>query len=492
MTDPNNSHNTLSTGDLIVNEANVTPDQFGVVLNTSPTAGNVLVTISTDGQCMINPITLTFTVANFDTPQVVNVVAVGDDVDESEAHDCAITLSTTNSSDAVYATLDDTTVESIVADDDASGVALTDPDNGNRPLFDDVLIVDEADFETTDLFEVALTSEPTEGDVTVSLSTDAQCVVSPRILSFTADDFNARQSVTVTVENDTTAETELHSCVMTLSLSDSVDPVYAALPDVTVRVNVRDDDGASVFRNCDTVSEIPTQECEALVKLHALTDGANWSNNSGWLDAPDICRWNGVICVGGRVAQLELLSNQLNGSLPCELGNLSELVRLNLSNNQISGQFPCELDALSKLEHLDLSDNQINSSLPEELGMLTSLISLNLAGNQLNGPIPPPWVALSALGSLDLGYNKLMASGDELNTFLNSMDPDWLETQTIAPTNMQAISLSTTEIVLSWDPIAYTEDDGYYEILMATTAAGPFKVVGQTSDKSATSTKRHR
>ena len=35
--------------------------------------------------------------------------------------------------------------------------------------------------------------------------------------------------------------------------------------------------------DCTTVTEIPQQECEALVAFYISTDGDNWINHSGWL-----------------------------------------------------------------------------------------------------------------------------------------------------------------------------------------------------------------
>ena len=41
-------------------------------------------------------------------------------------------------------------------------------------------------------------------------------------------------------------------------------------------------------------------------------------------------------------------------------------------------------------------------------------------------------------------------------------------------------------IQLTWTPIAYVEDGGYYEVSYATAEAGPFTVAGVTADDPAT------
>ena len=42
---------------------------------------------------------------------------------------------------------------------------------------------------------------------------------------------------------------------------------------------------------------IPAQEREALIAIYNSSDGANWTNNDGWLGVPGTeCQWWGVVC----------------------------------------------------------------------------------------------------------------------------------------------------------------------------------------------------
>jgi hypothetical protein len=70
--------------------------------------------------------------------------------------------------------------------------------------------------------------------------------------------------------------------------------------------------------------------------------------------------------------------------------------------------------------------------------------------------------------------------------FLNQKDPDWAQTQTVPPTDVQVVGVSQTSVELSWTPIAYTGDGGYYEVSYSTRSGGPYTVHGTTSDKTAT------
>jgi hypothetical protein len=54
---------------------------------------------------------------------------------------------------------------------------------------------------------------------------------------------------------------------------------------------------------------------------------------------------------------MDLSSNRLSGSLPSELGLLSQLIDLSLSSNFMSGQLPSELGLLTQLSHFSLFGN---------------------------------------------------------------------------------------------------------------------------------------
>jgi hypothetical protein len=86
-----------------------------------------------------------------------------------------------------------------------------------------------------------------------------------------------------------------------------------------------------------------------------------------------------------------------------------------------------------------------------------------------------------------LGYNLLTAAEPALLAFLESKDADWDATQTVPPMNFQTPSTTTTSVTLTWTPIIYTGDGGYYVISYTTTPGGPYTVAGQTADKSASS-----
>ena len=104
---------------------------------------------------------------------------------------------------------------------------------------------------------------------------------------------------------------------------------------------------------------------------------------------------------------LSLYSNQLTGTIPAELGSLTNLERLYLSYNQLTGTIPPELGSLTNLERLYLSYNQLTGTIPPALGSLTNLERLYLSYNQLTGTIPPALGSLTNLEWLNLSGNQL-------------------------------------------------------------------------------------
>ena len=146
----------------------------------------------------------------------------------------------------------------------------------------------------------------------------------------------------------------------------------------------------------------------ALVALYNATDGPNWVNNTNWLSDEPLREWHGVqIGQAGRVVNVLLYANNLNGELPQELGNLSALYTLQLSQNRLTGELPSSIGNLSSLTYLNLDKNQLTGELPSSIGNLSSLTHLILGDNQLTGELPS-WIGnLSSLIYLDLGDNRL-------------------------------------------------------------------------------------
>ncbi|KPA13318.1 LRR receptor-like serine/threonine-protein kinase GSO1, partial [Candidatus Magnetomorum sp. HK-1] len=153
---------------------------------------------------------------------------------------------------------------------------------------------------------------------------------------------------------------------------------------------------------------IPELEKLALDELYESTNGDQWLQNDGWNES-DVCKRWGVTCNSdnSHVIGLKLFYNQLQGSLPNNLGNLKQLQTLFLAGNAISGTLPQSMGELSFLTHLDLSDNQLQGSIFSSLEKLSKLSFLAISNNHLSGEIPETILNLSGLIHLNLSENNL-------------------------------------------------------------------------------------
>ena len=146
----------------------------------------------------------------------------------------------------------------------------------------------------------------------------------------------------------------------------------------------------------------------ALVALYNATGGADWTTSTNWLTNEALSEWHGVTTdATGRVASINLSNNNLRGTIPAELGSLTNLVYLNLRQNMLSGEIPAELGSLTNLQVLNLYDNELSGTIPAELGQLTNLLWLVLSDNELSGTIPAELSRLTNLQVLDLYDNEL-------------------------------------------------------------------------------------
>ena len=174
--------------------------------------------------------------------------------------------------------------------------------------------------------------------------------------------------------------------------------------------------------DCAGVTSIPQLECAALVAFAESTTGAT----DVWRAPADPCLWVGVTCSGGHVDTISLDYMVLAGTLPEELGWLSELAALSLRGNQLRGSLPPSMGQLSSLVTLDLADNAFDGVIPRELGDLEKLQHLFLGGNQLSGPIPNEIWDLPSLVQLSLSPNRCFTLVPPTDPSVpEGYDPNW-------------------------------------------------------------------
>ena len=161
--------------------------------------------------------------------------------------------------------------------------------------------------------------------------------------------------------------------------------------------------------NSTSVTALTTSDRNALIALYNATGGQNWRNNANWLSEEPLDAWEGVTTDDrGRVIQLHLVEQRLNGQLPYEIGDLSRLKWLNIARNpNLTGDIPPEMAQLTELEVLYLWENDLTGPVPTWMGDLSELQQLSLGHNRLSGPIPLELGRLTKLDTLYLAGNDL-------------------------------------------------------------------------------------
>jgi hypothetical protein len=214
---------------------------YTVRLNSQPRAA-VTLSLATDGQVERQPATLAFDAGDWETPKIVTVTTVDDDIVEG-LHSGDITHSAA-SSDGQYngsaanfiASSPVTAPQSRVLrfpieDDDIPGIVFV-PDRVN--------VLEGG----VGQYRVALQARPTQ-NVTVAIATDSQVDTDVATLLFTPANWMTEQPVRVTAVDDNDAEGPHLSNIVHTAIS--TDPNYQALAPATVVADIADNDSPSVF-----------------------------------------------------------------------------------------------------------------------------------------------------------------------------------------------------------------------------------------------------
>jgi hypothetical protein len=92
----------------------------------------------------------------------------------------------------------------------------------------------------------------------------------------------------------------------------------------------------------------------------------------------------------------------VGGTIPPEIGCLTNLTSLELQGNHIAGEIPPEIGNLTNLTYFSLYNNHLSGEIPPEIGNLTNLTYLRLSDNQLTGEIPSEVCALIESNNLNM------------------------------------------------------------------------------------------
>ncbi|CAI8608358.1 unnamed protein product [Vicia faba] len=122
-----------------------------------------------------------------------------------------------------------------------------------------------------------------------------------------------------------------------------------------------------------------------------------------------------------KLQMLDLGNNGLQGSFIeklCELGSLSELY---LQNNKLSGVLPTCLGNMISLRKLHIGSNKFNSKIPFSLWGLRDILEVNLSSNIFMGNLPPDIGNLRAIILLDLSSNQISSNIPSTISFIKTL-----------------------------------------------------------------------
>ncbi|KAL6841424.1 hypothetical protein ACP4OV_028942 [Aristida adscensionis] len=115
----------------------------------------------------------------------------------------------------------------------------------------------------------------------------------------------------------------------------------------------------------------------------------------------------------GNLTTLKLIllnGNQLSGILPEEIGNLQNLNRLQVDQNQIFGPIPKSFSNLRSVKHIHMNNNSLSGNIPAELSRLPVLLHLLVDNNNLSGPLPSEFAEAPALKIFQADNNNFSGS----------------------------------------------------------------------------------
>ena len=236
---------TAPAGGLVTRETGATAT-FSIQLNSQPTADvTIPVRSSNVKEGTVSPASLVFTSMNWNSPHVVTVTGIDDNVaDGPQPYSVIIDQSASN--DPLYKNLDAADVAASNIDNDSAGITVS------------AITGDTNETGTTASFTIALNSEP-KNNVTITLSSSniKEGTVSPGSVTFTNLNYNAPQKITVTGVNDQVADgPQPYTIDLAKAVSD--DAGYKGMDPPDVSLNNVDDDSAGI-----TVMVVKNKSSEA-------------------------------------------------------------------------------------------------------------------------------------------------------------------------------------------------------------------------------------
>jgi large repetitive protein len=215
---------------------------FQIVLNSKPTADvRVDLSSSRTAEGTVSPASVLFTNANWNAPQTATITGQNDNVADGDQTYRVVTAPAT-STDGKYSGLNAADPQVTNTDNDSAGITVT----ATSPVNPATGALTTTEAGGTATFTVVLNSQPT-ADVTLPLNSSktTEGTISPSSVKFTATDWNAPRTITITGANDDVADGPQPYSVVT-DAATSTDTNYAGRDPRDVSVSNIDNDSAGI------------------------------------------------------------------------------------------------------------------------------------------------------------------------------------------------------------------------------------------------------
>ena len=155
---------------------------------------------------------------------------------------------------------------------------------------------------------------------------------------------------------------------------------------------------SNVIRQLSISCSISNETYNALYTFYNSTNGNNWRTNckSNWnfqSNNSQPCSeqnpWYGITCNHHcQITELNLPFCNLQGTIPTDLGNLTNMTYFYLSFNSLTGTIPTELGNMKNTNDFLLNSNNLTGTIPTEFGNMKNMTYFDLDTNKLTGTIP--------------------------------------------------------------------------------------------------------
>lgn len=222
-----------SGGSTVVSETGTT-DTLLVVLDSEPDTDVILTVMGGDaGEAVASPSTLTFTRDDWSVAQAVTVRGIDDFTDDGDQVTTLTIAVVAEASDDHFDGIPPHAVDVTTTDDDeAPGLVITETED-----------TEVGEDGSTDSFTVALTTRPgTDVLLTVTSGDPGEAAVTPSTLTFTTNNWDVPQTVTVAGVDDFADDGPQVTALTISVVAVASDDAFDGIPARTVQVTTLDDD----------------------------------------------------------------------------------------------------------------------------------------------------------------------------------------------------------------------------------------------------------